>query len=52
MSLDVDGSLYFTIHHTPADTIDKIEPGDLARCVAALAVMSYVVADLPQRLGR
>jgi carboxypeptidase Q len=52
MSLDVDGSLYFTIHHTPADTIDKIEPTDLARCVAALAVMGYVVADLPQRLGR
>jgi carboxypeptidase Q len=52
MSLDVDGSLYFTIHHTPADTIDKIEPTDLARCVASLAVMGYVVADLPQRLGR
>jgi len=52
MSLDVDGSLYFTIHHTPADTIDQIEPTDLARCVAALAVMGYVVADLPQRLGR
>jgi carboxypeptidase Q len=52
MSLDVDGTLYFTIHHTMADTIDKIEPGDLARCVASLAVMSYVVAELPQRLGR
>ena len=24
----------------------------LARCVAALSVMSYVVADLPTRLGR
>jgi len=52
MSLDVDGALYFTIHHTPADTIDKIPPEDLARCVASLAVMSYVVAELPQRLGR
>jgi carboxypeptidase Q len=52
MSLDVDGSLYFTIHHTEADTIDRIEPADLARCVAALAVMSYVVADLPERLSR
>jgi carboxypeptidase Q len=52
MSLDVDGSLYFTIHHTPADTVDKIEPTDLARCVAALAVMGYVVADMPTRLGR
>jgi carboxypeptidase Q len=52
MSLDVDGSLYFTIHHTPADTVDKIEPTDIARCVAALAVMGYVVADLPFRLGQ
>jgi len=51
MSLDVDGSLYFTIHHTEADTVDKIEPTDIARCVAALAVMGYVVADLPARLG-
>jgi len=52
MSLDVDGALYFTIHHTAADTIERIEPGDIARCVAALAVMSYVVADMPQRLPR
>jgi carboxypeptidase Q len=52
MSLDVDGSLYFTIHHTQADTVDKIEPTDIARCVAALAVMGYVVADLPERLGQ
>lgn len=52
MSLDVDPTLYFTIHHTPADTIDKIAPEDLARCVASLAVMSYVVAELPQRLPK
>lgn len=52
MSLDVDGSLYFTVHHAQADTVDKIEPVDLARCVAALAVMGYVVADVPARLGR
>jgi carboxypeptidase Q len=52
MSLDVEGSLYFTIHHTMADTIDKIAPEDLARCVASLAVMGYVVAELPQRLPR
>ena len=52
MSLDVDSSLYFTIHHTSADTIDKIAPADLAKCVAAIAVMSYVVADMPQRLPR
>src|SRR5439155_1169968 len=50
MSLDVDGSKYFLIHHTPADTIDKIDPVEMAKCAAAVAVMSYVVADLPERL--
>ncbi len=51
MSLDVEGSKYFLIHHTPADTIDKIDPVEMARCAAAVAVMAYVVADMPQRLG-
>jgi carboxypeptidase Q len=51
MSLEVDGSKYFLVHHTPADTIDKIDPVEMARCAAAVAVMAYVVADLPQRLG-
>jgi len=53
MSLDVEGSgsKYFLVHHTPADTIDKIDPTDMARCAAAVAVMAYVIADLPQRLG-
>jgi carboxypeptidase Q len=50
MSLEVDGSKYFLIHHTPADTVDKIESADIARCVAAVGVMSYVVADMPQTL--
>jgi carboxypeptidase Q len=51
MSLDVDGSRYFQLHHTPADTIDQLDPADVARCVAAVAVMVYVVADMPRRLG-
>ena len=29
-------------HHTAADTVDKLDPLDVARCVAAVAVMSYV----------
>jgi len=52
LSLDVDGSKYFLIHHTPADTIDKIDPVEMAKCAATVAVMAYVVADLPQRLPR
>jgi carboxypeptidase Q len=51
MSLDVDTSKYFVYHHSEADTVDKLDPADVARCVAAVAVMAYVVADLPERLG-
>jgi carboxypeptidase Q len=50
-SLDVDGTHYFDIHHTPADTLDKIDPQDLALCVAALTVMAYTVADMPPALN-
>jgi carboxypeptidase Q len=49
MSLDVDGN-YFLIHHTEADTIDKIDPMDMSRASAAIAVMAYVVAEMPERL--
>ena len=51
MALDVDGSKYFLYHHTAADTVDKLDPLDVARCAAAVAVMSYVIAELPERLG-
>ena len=49
-SLDVEGAHYFDIHHTPADTLDKVNPRELALCVATMAVMAYTVADLPESL--
>jgi carboxypeptidase Q len=49
MSLEAEGN-YFLIHHTAADTVDRIDPGDMARASAAIAVMAYVVADMPERL--
>jgi carboxypeptidase Q len=49
MSLEGDGN-YFLVHHTEADTVDKIDPMDMARASAAVAVMAYVVADMPERL--
>jgi carboxypeptidase Q len=52
MGLDVDGSKYFVYHHTHADTPDKLSPADMQKCVAAMAVMAYIVADLPDMLPR
>jgi carboxypeptidase Q len=52
MELQVDGSRYFWYHHTDGDTLDKLNPAEVARCVAAMAVMAYVVADLPEPLAR
>jgi carboxypeptidase Q len=52
MGLNVDPTRYFWYHHTDADTLDKLDPDEVARCVAAMAVMAYVVADLPDPLER
>ena len=50
MSLDTVGEHYFDWHHTHADTIDKVSPADLRRATGMLAVMGYVLADMPGRL--
>jgi carboxypeptidase Q len=50
MSYDGTGD-YFRIHHTQADTVDKIDAVDVSRASAAIAVMAYVVAEMPTRLG-
>jgi carboxypeptidase Q len=52
MELLTDNERYFWYHHTEADTVDKLDRGDFNRCVAALAVMTYLVADLPGPLPR
>ena len=52
MSLKVDGSKYFWFHHTDADTFDKIDFNEFNRCIAAMAIMAYVVADLDEPLPR
>jgi carboxypeptidase Q len=52
MGLEVDGTRYFWYHHTQADTPDKLSPADMQKCVAAFAVMAYIVADLPEMLPR
>ncbi len=45
------GTHYFDWHHTNADTFDKIVPREFQLNVASLAVLSYVLADMPERIG-
>jgi carboxypeptidase Q len=51
MSPDVDNSRYFIYHHTPADTPERLDPEEMSLLAGAIAVMAFVVADMPARLG-
>ncbi len=44
------GAHYFDWHHSEADTLDKVNPDDFRKSVAALAVFSYALADMPERV--
>jgi carboxypeptidase Q len=50
--LEQDGRNYFKYHHTPADTLDKINPQELRENAAAMAVLGYTLACLPEPLPR
>jgi len=43
-----ENSKYFHYHHTPADTLDKIDPKELAACSAAVAGLTYTLAEMPE----
>jgi Zn-dependent M28 family amino/carboxypeptidase len=44
-----DPAHYFDVHHSVADTLEKIDPAALGRNVAAMATWAFVVADRPAR---
>lgn len=44
--LDQNGMDYFDLHHTPDDTLDKIDPEKLKQNVAAYAAFVYLAAEL------
>ena len=46
----VDGTRYFWFHHTQADTPDKLDARDVAKCVATMAVYAWVLAEMPERV--
>jgi carboxypeptidase Q len=47
-----DNRTYFNYHHTAADTLDKIVPQELRENAAAMAVMGYALANMPEPLPR
>ncbi len=50
IDLNQDGTRYFDYHHTPDDTLDKIDPVQLRQNVAAWTAMLSVVANAPERI--
>ena len=52
MSLNVESSKYFWYHHTAADTFDKVDFHEFNKCIAAMAIMAFVIADLETPLPR
>jgi carboxypeptidase Q len=48
----VDTRTYFDYHHSPADTLDKVEPENIRRQVAVLAMMAYFLAETQDALPR
>lgn len=45
VDLNQDGTHYFDLHHTPDDTLDKVDPAELTQNVAAWAEVLKVVAN-------
>ncbi len=52
ISMRQDGTRYFDYHHTPDDTLDKVDPSQLRQNVAAWTAMLSVVADAREDIGR
>lgn len=51
IDLQQDGTRYFDLHHTPDDTLDKIDPAQLRQNVAAWTSMLAVVTNAPEEIG-
>ena len=43
-----DPNRYFVIHHTAADTVERITPQEVSKAAAAIAVVAYVTAEMPE----
>ncbi len=43
ISQHTSGAHYFDWHHTESDTLDKVDPAEFRKNIAALAVMGYAI---------
>lgn len=53
ISPQLDASLYFDVHHTANDTLDKVDPEHIRQATAVFAVSAYLAAmelKMPERL--
>ena len=50
LTLQGNNEPYSAYHHAHSDMVEAVPPVELARAVAAVTVMSYVLAEMPQRL--
>ncbi|UZK66982.1 M28 family peptidase [Sphingomonas sp. M1-B02] len=51
VALGQSGLRYFDLHHTPDDTLDKVDPAQLRQNVAAWTTMLAIVANAPETIG-
>jgi carboxypeptidase Q len=47
-----DPARYFVIHHSAADTVERITSEEVSKAAAAIAAISYAVAEMPERLPK
>ncbi|MBJ6121071.1 M28 family peptidase [Sphingomonas mollis] len=51
IDLNQSGLRYFDVHHTPEDTLDRVDPEQLRQNVAAWTTMLAIVANAPEDIG-
>lgn len=47
----IDTSKYFHYHHTPADTLDKVDPDDLRRHATVMTALAWYLANMDEPIG-
>jgi hypothetical protein len=52
VDVEQDFSLYFDVHHTEGDTVERIDPEGLRQAAAAYATAAWTLADTDADLGR